>query len=67
MSIHHRLDHPAAASGVMTRLRLWAHLWHRYASGEHLEVSGADALRARAAGQRATCHGRVEHASPLEG
>ena len=33
----------------MTRLRLWSHLWHRYASGDHLDVSGADALRARAA------------------
>jgi hypothetical protein len=49
MSMRQRLDRPAAGSGVMTRLRLWSHLWHRYASGDHLDVSGADALRARAA------------------
>jgi hypothetical protein len=49
MSTHQRLDHPAAASGVMTRLRLWSLLWQRYASGDHLDVSGGDALRARAA------------------
>ena len=42
-----RPRHPARSSEVLTRLRLWSQLWHRYAGGAHLDVSGADALRAR--------------------
>jgi len=37
---------------VLARLRLWSQLWHRYASGAHLDVSGQDALRAREAARR---------------
>ena len=46
-----RPAHPARTSEVLTRLRLWSQLWHRYASGAHLDVSGADALRARDEGR----------------
>jgi len=43
-----------SGSGVVARLRLWSQLWQRYASAAHLDVSGADALRAReASGRRA--------------
>ncbi len=52
MAIDPRHDHPAGASGVVARLRLWSQLWNRYASGAHLDVSGGDALRARAASRR---------------
>ena len=46
-----RPAHPARTAEVLTRLRLWSQLWHRYASGAHLDVSGADALRARDEGR----------------
>ncbi len=53
MSSQHRHHHPAAPPGLVARLRLWSQLWHRYASGAHLDVTGADAVHAVAASRRA--------------
>lgn len=52
MPLRTRRQQPALAAGMAARLRLWSRLWQRYASGEHLDVSGTDAVRALQARRR---------------